>query len=606
MSEEFKKEEMNPEQENSVAESTEDSAEMKEQSVENKTAETEVAGNVPTENMGTEHAATENTAAEHAAAKEDAVKNATATAASAQREEKKATTYSWVNPKISGKTGTENNSASYTGRAEDGEKQQETGKNTEAGQNTSSQKAHYQYQSQNQTSEAKPQFSAVPKPQDHKKKAKKPMSTAKKWGMTLAMAACFGLVAGGVFVGTAAVGTMVVGTSQKTEEVTIPTTTTTTADSGDTESASAPAKAEGAMSVKDVASSAMPSLVAISTTTVEEVQTFFGTTSQEVPASGTGVIVGQNDDELLIATNNHVVSGATSLSVSFIDDETVEGQIKGTDADNDLAVVAVKLSDIKDETKSKIKVAVMGNSDDLEVGDQVVAIGNALGTGQSLTSGYVSAKDRTISSQDESTGETITSDGLIQTDAAINPGNSGGALLNMNGELIGINEAKYSSTQVEGMGFAIPISKAEPILQNLMNLTTRYKVSDDQAAYIGINMADVSADISQNYGIPTGVCIMSVVEGSPAEQAGFKKGDVITAFDGRSVSNAKGLKETLSYYAAGETVDVTVQRADNGEYKEVKLTLTLGSADDMPDTNGNSNGNSNENSQNSQNPFGNR
>ena len=473
------------------------------------------------------------------------------TAEAPKAEEKKTTTYSWVNPKISGKTGEENNSASYTGKPDPSE--------AKAEQTSSAKTEHYQYQSQTQSApkQEKPQFSAVPQPQDHKKKAKKPMSAAKKWGMTLAMAACFGLVAGGVFIGTAAVGTKVIGTAtEQKQEVTIPTTTTTTAaDSSDT---SDTVKATGEMSVKDVASSAMPSLVAISTTTVEEVETFFGTTSQEVPASGTGVIVGQNDDELLIATNNHVVSGATSLSVSFIDDETVEGQIKGTDADNDLAVVAVKLSDIKDETKSQIKIAVMGNSDDLEVGDQVVAIGNALGTGQSLTSGYISAKDRTISSQDESTGETITSEGLIQTDAAINPGNSGGALLNMNGELIGINEAKYSSTQVEGMGFAIPISKAEPILQNLMNLTTRYKVSDDKAAYIGINMADVSADVSQNYGIPTGVCIMSVVDGSPAADAGFKKGDVITTFDGRSISNAKGLKETLTYYAAGETVDVTV------------------------------------------------
>ena len=521
-------------------------------------------------------------------------------------EEKKTTTYSWVNPKISGKTGEENNSASYTGKPDPSE--------AKAEQSFSAKTEHYQYQSQAQSApkQEKPQFSAIPQPQDHKKKAKKPMSAAKKWGMTLAMAACFGLVAGGVFVGTAAVGTKVIGTTtEQKQEVTIPTTTTTTAaDSSDT---SDTVKATGEMSVKDVASSAMPSLVAISTTTVEEVETFFGTTSQEVPASGTGVIVGQNDDELLIATNNHVVSGATSLSVSFIDDETVEGQIKGTDADNDLAVVAVKLSDIKDETKSQIKIAVMGNSDDLEVGDQVVAIGNALGTGQSLTSGYVSAKDRTISSQDESTGETITSEGLIQTDAAINPGNSGGALLNMNGELIGINEAKYSSTQVEGMGFAIPISKAEPILQNLMNLTTRYKVSDDEAAYIGINMADVSADVSQNYGIPTGVCIMSVVDGSPAADAGFKKGDVITTFDGRSISNAKGLKETLTYYAAGETVDVTVQRADNGEYKEVTLTLTLGSAADMPQTSGSSNGTTNDgtgssdqNDQGIQNPFGNR
>ena len=522
------------------------------------------------------------------------------TAEAPKTEEKKTTTYSWVNPKISGKTGEENNSASYTGKPDSSE--------AKAEQTSSAKTEHYQYQSQTQSApkQEKPQFSAVPQPQDHKKKAKKPMSSAKKWGMTLAMAACFGLVAGGVFIGTAAVGTKVIGTAtEQKQEVTIPTTTTTTAaDSSDT---SDTVKATGEMSVKDVASSAMPSLVAISTTTVEEVETFFGTTS------GTGVIVGQNDDELLIAPNNHVVSGATSLSVSFIDDETVEGQIKGTDADNDLAVVAVKLSDIKDETKSQIKIAVMGNSDDLEVGDQVVAIGNALGTGQSLTSGYISAKDRTISSQDESTGETITSEGLIQTDAAINPGNSGGALLNMNGELIGINEAKYSSTQVEGMGFAIPISNAEPILQNLMNLTTRYKVSDDEAAYIGINMADVSADVSQNYGIPTGVCIMSVVDGSPAADAGFKKGDVITTFDGRSISNAKGLEETLTYYAAGETVDVTVQRADNGEYKEVTLTLTLGSAADMPQTSGSSNGTTNDgtgssdqNDQGIQNPFGNR
>lgn len=570
---------------------------------------------------GTENNTEETKAEETAEEKTVAEPQNTAEAENSQKTEEvpkdqketKTTTYSWVNPKISGKTDGENNSASYTGRPEENESTEET-KTDKA---SSAQKAHYQYQSQNQSSAPKTEqkFSAVPQPRDHKKKAKKPMSTAKKWGMTLAMAACFGLVAGGVFIGTAAVGTKIIHTTEKTEEVTIPTTTTTTEDSGDTVSSDG-GTATGAMSVKDVASSAMPSLVAISTTTVEEVQTFFGTTSQEVPASGTGVIVGQNDDELLIATNNHVVSGATSLSVSFIDDETVEGQIKGTDADNDLAVVAVKLSDIKDDTKSKIKVAVMGDSDKLEVGDQVVAIGNALGTGQSLTSGYVSAKDRTISSQDESTGETITSEGLIQTDAAINPGNSGGALLNMNGELIGINEAKYSSTQVEGMGFAIPISKAEPILQNLMNLTTRYKVSDDKAAYIGINMADVSADISQNYGIPTGVCIMSVVNGSPAADAGFKKGDVITSFDGRSVSNAKGLKEILTYYASGETVDVTVQRADNGEYKEVKLTLTLGSAADMPQTSGDGsgstngstdgNGSSDESDQSIQNPFGNR
>ncbi|MDY2939141.1 MAG: trypsin-like peptidase domain-containing protein [Fusicatenibacter sp.] len=518
-------------------------------------------------------------------------------------EEKKesATTYSWVNPKISGKATEEDNSASYTGQPEIGSDSRNERSNP------------YQQPESQPQPEPQPQpqndhytYQTI-EPQDHRKKApkeKKPMSVGKKWGMTLAMAACFGLVAGVVFTGTSAAGMKLFGTNQQNTSVTIPTTATTvtTGSSGNT---------SDGMSVKDVAANAMPSLVSISTITVEEVQTFFGTTSQEVPASGTGVIVGQNEDELLIATNNHVVSGATTLSVTFIDDQTISGQIKGTDSTNDLAVVAVKLDDIPEETLNQIKIAVMGDSDELEVGEQVVAIGNALGTGQSVTSGYVSALDRTISSEDESTGETITSEGLIQTDAAINPGNSGGALLNMKGELIGINEAKYSSTQVEGMGFAIPISKAEPILQELMNMTTRYKVEDDDASYIGINMADVSSDASQSYGIPSGVCIMNVMEGSPAEQAGMKKGDVITKFDGRTVTNATGLKEILTYYAAGETVDVIVQRADNGEYKEVTITLTLGSAKDMPTSSNGSSGSSgnSDNSGNSKNqitnPFGN-
>ena len=498
------------------------------------------------------------------------------TAEAPKAEEKKTTTYSWVNPKISGKTGEENNSASYTGKPDPSE--------AKAEQTSSAKTEHYQYQSQTQSApkQEKPQFSAVPQPQDHKKKAKKPMSAAKKWGMTLAMAACFGLVAGGVFIGTAAVGTKVIGTAtEQKQEVTIPTTTTTTAaDSSDT---SDTVKATGEMSVKDVASSAMPSLVAISTTTVEEVETFFGTTSQEVPASGTGVIVGQNDDELLIATNNHVVSGATSLSVSFIDDETVEGQIKGTDADNDLAVVAVKLSDIKDETKSQIKIAVMGNSDDLEVGDQVVAIGNALGTGQSLTSGYISAKDRTISSQDESTGETITSEGLIQTDAAINPGNSGGALLNMNGEVIGINSAKLASTEVEGMGYAIPISRVSDIIENLMNEQTRTKVAAEDQGTIGIKCLDVSSQIQQAYNMPAGIYISEVTSGGAAENAGLKSGYVLTSFDGHSITSTSELKSLLQYYSAGETIEVEVQVPDNGSYETKTFSLTLGTSTSSSD-----------------------
>ena len=523
------------------------------------------------------------------------------------------TTYSWVNPKLTGEERKEDNSASYTGQAEQntchgtGESTQhfsgtaqQNGQSgqysagstqTSAGFSQSSQQSgpgsqgtsygtqaqpngqqHHSYQSYH-IDTPQPEAAQTKKKKD--RKVKKPMSLGKKWGMVISMAAVFGIVAGGVFTGTTMLGAQLTGSGTQST-VTIPTTATNTT------AAQSSGSTSSGMSVKDVASSAMPSLVAISTTTVEEVQTFFGTASQEVPASGTGVIVGQNDEELLIATNNHVVSGATQLSVSFIDDTTIEGQIKGTDETNDLAVVAVKLSDIPDDTQSQIKIATMGDSDALEVGDQVVAIGNALGSGQSVTSGYVSALDRDVTSTDETTGQETTSEGLIQTDAAINPGNSGGALLNMKGELIGINEAKSSSTNVEAMGFAIPIAKAEPILENLMSLTTRYKVDDSDASYIGITMKDVESNVSEAYGIPAGVRVESVVEGSPADEAGIKVGDILTGFDGRTVSNSTGLQEILSYYAAGETVDITVQRADDGEYKEKTLTITLGSASDKP------------------------
>ena len=444
---------------------------------------------------------------------------------------------------------------------------------------------------------------------NHKKPNAKMVKFAKKVGAIALSAVLFGGVAAGSYQGVNAL----FGTSTQTEAQ---ATTSTKSSLLKTTSSTT---SKGTMDVTDIVKSAMPSIVSITSKSVQEVENYFGMfggrnsiQQQEVESAGSGIIIGKNDSELLIATNNHVIDGAETVSVSFVDNETYEATIKGTDSDKDLAVVAVPLSSISSDTMSKISVATIGDSSKLEVGEQVVAIGNALGYGQSVTTGIVSATNRTLDSEDSSEASY---DGisLIQTDAAINPGNSGGALLNMNGELIGINEAKYSSTQVEGMGFAIPISKAEPILQNLMNLTTRYKVSDDKAAYIGINIADVSADVSQNYGIPTGVCIMSVVDGSPAADAGFKKGDVITTFDGRSISNAKGLKETLTYYAAGETVDVTVQRADNGEYKEVTLTLTLGSAADMPQTSGSSNGTTNDgtgssdqNDQGIQNPFGNR
>ena len=372
-------------------------------------------------------------------------------------------------------------------------------------------------------------------------KEKQSMSMKKKWVTLVSMAVVFGLIAGGVMYGVNAAGNRL------------------------------------------YAQSHIANTDTLSTMSVEEMRNFFGGTQKyEVEGAGTGVIVGENDSELLIATNNHVVEGASSLSVGFIDESTVEGSVKGTDADNDLAVVSVKLSDIPDDTMKQIKIATVGNSDDLELGEQVVAIGNALGYGQSVTCGYVSALDRDLTLTDES-GATINSTGLIQTDAAINPGNSGGALLNMKGELIGINEAKTASTpdgsSVDNIGFAIPIDKAESSIKDLMNLPTREKVDESQASYLGIQGSSVTSDITQLYGIPEGVAVSEVVENGPADAAGIQKGDVITELDGRTISNIEQLQDTLQYYAAGETVKVTVERQENGSYQAEEATVTLGSAE---------------------------
>lgn len=412
---------------------------------------------------------------------------------------------------------------------------------------------------------------------EKKVREKKPMTTGKKWATVVAMALVFGLIAGGTMFGVNAAGNYLAGNDSSSDQVGQTQTT-----SSDSNSSSSDGSGQG--TVAEVAKNAMPSVVTISTMSVEEMRSFFGGTQQyEVEGAGTGVIVGENDTELLIATNNHVVEGATSLSVGFIDEESVEGEVKGTDVNNDLAVVSVKLSDIPEDTMNQIKIATVGDSDDLQLGDQVVAIGNALGYGQSVTSGYVSALDRDLTLTDQS-GTTINSTGLIQTDAAINEGNSGGALLNMKGELIGINEAKSSSTStgatVDNIGFAIPIDKAEESLQQLMNLTTREKVDASQASYLGIRGGDVSSEASEMYGIPTGVVISEVVENGPADQAGVKKGDILTELDGRSISNMEQLQDVLEYYAAGETVDIVVQRADNGEYQAQTLSITLGAASD--------------------------
>lgn len=403
-------------------------------------------------------------------------------------------------------------------------------------------------------------------------KKKKEMTLQKKWGMVVAMALVFGLIAGGTMYGVNAAANRLYSQNH------ISQTDTTEASTS-----------ESSSGVAQVADNAMPSVVTISTMSVEEMRSFFGGTQQyEVEGAGTGVIIGENDTELLIATNNHVVEGASSLSVGFIDESTVSAEIKGTDAENDLAVISVKLSDISTDTMNQIKIASIGDSDKLQLGEQVVAIGNALGYGQSVTSGYVSALNRDLSLTDES-GNTINSTGLIQTDAAINPGNSGGALLNMNGELIGINEAKSgttsSGTTVDNIGFAIPINKAQESLQNLMNQETREKVSEDQDSYIGIQGASVSSDEQEKFSIPAGVVVASVVEDGPAAQAGIQEGDIITELDGRSVSSIEGLQDTLQYYAAGETVDIVVQRADNGSYQEQTLSITLGSAQDAETNN---------------------
>ena len=321
--------------------------------------------------------------------------------------------------------------------------------------------------------------------------------------------------------------------------------------------------------VSDIVENTLPSIVSITNMSVQEVQNFFGGISQqESESAGSGIIISQNDSELLVVTNNHVVEGSDTLTVTFNDGNSVEAQIKGTDSARDLAVVAVPLDKISDDTMNAIKVATLGDSDSLKVGEPAIAIGNALGYGQSVTTGIVSATGRTIDGFD---GE------YIQTDAAINPGNSGGALLNANGEVIGINSAKINSSAVEGMGFAIPISDASDVIQNLMNKETRSKVSDEERGYLEIKGYDVSEEGAQMYNMPTGVYVKEVMSGGGAEKAGLTKGSIITGFEGSSISGMSSLQEQLQYYKAGEEVTLTVQIPDkNGEYTEKDIKVTLG------------------------------
>ena len=359
--------------------------------------------------------------------------------------------------------------------------------------------------------------------------------------------------------------------------------------------------AKGSLDVSEIASEALPSIVSITTKSVQEVQNYFGMygmygyapqqQEQEVEGSGSGIIVGKNDDELLIATNYHVVEGADTLSVAFTDGNAVEASVKGFDEERDLAVVSVSLDDVKDDTMDAISIAKIGSSDDLKVGEQVIAIGNALGYGQSVTTGIVSAKNRRMDSDNNTVtdGSDDSSDGvnLIQTDAAINPGNSGGALLNMEGEVVGINSAKLASTEVEGMGYAIAISDVTDILQNLMNETSRDKLDDSEHGVLGIKGSSVSSEAVQMYGIPAGVFVKKVTEGGAADKAGLKANSVITEFNGKTVSSIDQLIEYLSYYEPDEEVELTVQVPHGTSYKEETVKVTLDENTDAGDSDDN-------------------
>ena len=347
--------------------------------------------------------------------------------------------------------------------------------------------------------------------------------------------------------------------------------------------------AKGSLDVSEIASEALPSIVSITTKSVQEVQNYFGMygmygyapqqQEQEVEGSGSGIIVGKNDDELLIATNYHVVEGADTLSVAFTDGNAVEASVKGFDEERDLAVVSVSLDDVDDDTMDAISIAKIGSSDDLKVGEQVIAIGNALGYGQSVTTGIVSAKNRRMDSDNNTVTDGSDDDkgdgvNLIQTDAAINPGNSGGALLNMNGEVVGINSAKLASTEVEGIGYAIAISDVTDTLEQLMNETPRDKV--DNHGVLGITGMSVSDEASQYYGVPEGVLVSEVTDGGAADKAGIKEKSIITEFDGKRVRRIDELVSRLEYYEPGEEVEVTLEVADGDSYKEKKVTVTLG------------------------------
>lgn len=388
------------------------------------------------------------------------------------------------------------------------------------------------------------------------------------------LALMFGVVSSATFLTTNYVGTKVLklGTTQKS--------TSTTSTSAVTSNASLTKTSSVVTSdVSSVVENVMPSIVSITNMSVQEVQNYFGGTSkQESESAGTGIIISQNDSELLVVTNNHVVAGSDTLTVTFADGNSVEANIKGTDSEYDVAVVAVPLDSISEDTKKAISVATLGDSTELKVGEPAIAIGNALGYGQSVTTGVISALNRSVSETDQTTGETTESSvKLIQTDAAINPGNSGGALVNASGEVVGINSSKLVGDSVEGVGYAIPISDVSDLIENLMNQETKTKVAEADQGAIGIKGMSVSTEYSQQLNMPEGVYVPEVTKGGGAEKAGMTRGCIITGINGTTVSSMDDLQEQLQYYAKGDEVELTIQvPQSNGEYQEQSVNVTLG------------------------------
>lgn len=413
-----------------------------------------------------------------------------------------------------------------------------------------------------------------PQPQQpgggRKKQKKMPKAVA-----VAGLALLFGVVSSATFLTSNIIGSRILGLNETAES-----------DSGSSRTVAGSASLSRTSSVvtsdvSDIVENVMPSIVSITNMSIEEVQNFFGGISeQKSESAGTGIIISQNDSELLIVTNNHVVEGNDTLTVTFDDGNSVEANIKGTDSEYDVAVIAVPLDDISDDTMNSIAVATLGDSTSLRVGEPAIAIGNALGYGQSVTTGVISALNRSVSETDSQTGEvTESSAKLIQTDAAINPGNSGGALVNASGEVIGINSSKLVGETVEGVGYAIPISDVSDLIEKLMNQETKTRVAEEDQGYIGITGMSVSSEYSQQLNMPSGVYVSEVTPGGGADAAGMTRGCIITAIDGTTVDGMEALQELLRYYAAGETVTLTIQVPQtNGEYAESTVNVTLGEA----------------------------